>query len=464
MVVPVGLVILLAATVLGAFHVIPGAWAVIVIFLVLAGMMLTRTMPTLVALPMMAIAIGFAAGLPLTGKDSILAQIVDAGSMRLATTIAAVIFGAWMGQVLNVTGISTTIVKKAAELGGDRPIPVAIAMLVAVGILFTTLGGLGAVIMIGTIVIPILISVGIKPLQAACIYLFGLAVGLTLNLTNWAYFLQLTKVSRDNMIVFALIMLTLTVIAALTFILRELRGQHATASAWAMEAAQVVEAKKSLAEAQAPWYALLAPLVPVLLILEPALVDLLHLSPALKWDVPIVPALIVGLLYAGLCTKPKELLSILPKTAYAGLQDAAPAILLFVGLGMVLNAVLIPAVANPMGELLKGIIPTSRFPYIIFFAVMPIFALYRGPMNFFGLGSGIVGLIIQAALLTPVATVAGFLCAERVQSIGDPTNSQDVWTAGFVGEDVNKVSFKLLPYLWGIAAVGAIIAGFMYMN
>jgi hypothetical protein len=337
-------------------------------------------------------------------------------------------------------------------------------MAAAVAILFTTLGGLGAVIMIGTIVLPILISVGIKPLQAAGIFLLGFATGLELNLANWAYFLQLTKVSRDNMITFALILVGVTGAATLLFIFRELGGGKATVTAWPMESKEVAEAKEKLAQAQAPWYSLIAPLVPVLLILEPAIIDLLGLPAAWKWVIPIVPALIIGLLYAALTTKPKELLTLLPKTAYGGLQDGAPAILLMIGIGMVLNAVLAPQIAKPMGELLKGIVPTTQIPYILFFAVMAIFALYRGPMNFFGLGSGIVGLIIQANLLAPIATVAGFLCAERVQSAGDPTNTHNVWTAAFVGEDVNKLTFKLIPYLWGIAAIGAIIAGFMYMR
>jgi H+/gluconate symporter-like permease len=464
MLVGIGLLILLAVTILGAFSVIPIAWAIIVIFLVLAAMMFTGKMPTLIALPLMAILIGFVAQMPFMGKDSILTLVIDSGSMRLASTIAAVIFGAWMGQVLNQTGISTTIIKKAAELGGDRPIPVAIAMAAAVAILFTTLGGLGAVIMIGTIVLPILISVGIKPVQAAGIMLLGFATGLELNLTNWAYFLQLTKVSRDDMIVFALILVVVTALATLLFIFRELGGGKATVTGWAAESKEIAAAKEKLAQAQAPWYSLIAPLVPVVLILQPNIVDLFRGPAEWKWSVPIVAALIIGLLYAAITTKPKELLTLLPKTAYAGLQDGAPAILLMVSIGMVLNAVLSPQVAKPMGEMLKNVIPTSQIPYMIFFALMAILALYRGPMNMFGLGSGIVGLIILSNLLTPLATVAGFMCAERVQSAGDPTNTHNVWVASFVGEDVNKVTFKLIPYLWGIAAIGAVVAGLMYMR
>ena len=53
----------------------------------------------------------------------------------------AVIFGAWLGQLMNKTGVTENIIKKSAELGGDRPLVVTLIMVVAVAILFTTLSG-----------------------------------------------------------------------------------------------------------------------------------------------------------------------------------------------------------------------------------------------------------------------------------------------------------------------------------
>lgn len=32
----------------------------------------------------------------------------------------ATIFGAWLGQLMNKTGVTENIIKKSAELGGDR--------------------------------------------------------------------------------------------------------------------------------------------------------------------------------------------------------------------------------------------------------------------------------------------------------------------------------------------------------
>ncbi|WP_461365175.1 hypothetical protein [Candidatus Darwinibacter acetoxidans] len=162
----------------------------IIFFLVIAVLMITRKLPSLIALPLLAIGIALIAGVPLkgvdeTGKDiGLISNIIEAGSIRLASAFTAVMFGAWLGVVMEQTGIAQRIIKIAAELGGDRPFWIALAILVALTILFTSMGGLGAVIMLGSIVLPILISVGIAPLAAACIFLFGMAGGLALNVSN----------------------------------------------------------------------------------------------------------------------------------------------------------------------------------------------------------------------------------------------------------------------------------------
>lgn len=126
---------------------------ILLFFLVIALLMATRKIPTLVALPILAIGIALIAGVPLVlVKDKqqlgILAHIIDGGSTRLAAAYSSVIVAAWLGQLMNHTGVSKTIVKSAAELGGDRPFLVTVLVTAAVAFLFTTMAGLGAVIMI----------------------------------------------------------------------------------------------------------------------------------------------------------------------------------------------------------------------------------------------------------------------------------------------------------------------------
>ena len=103
----------------------------------------------------------------------------------MGAAIMAVIFGAWLGQLMNKTGVTETIIKKSAERGVDKPLVITLIMSVAVAVLFTTLSGLGSIIMVGSIVLPILISVGVPAASAACIFLMSFTTGLALNIANW---------------------------------------------------------------------------------------------------------------------------------------------------------------------------------------------------------------------------------------------------------------------------------------
>ena len=79
--------------------------------------------------------------------------VLVAGTVRLAPVMAYVIFGALLSRVTMSTGIAETIIAYAAEFGGDRPIVVALVLSAAVAALFTSLYGLGAIIMVGSIVL-----------------------------------------------------------------------------------------------------------------------------------------------------------------------------------------------------------------------------------------------------------------------------------------------------------------------
>ena len=58
--------------------------------------------------------------------------------------------------------------------------------------------------------------------------------------------------------------------------------------------------------------------------------------------------------------------------------------------------------------------------------------------------------------------MGAFLSAERIQGCGDPTNTQNVWTANFVEVDVNSITKRLLPYLWAISIIGVIVSAVVY--
>ena len=110
--------------------------------------------------------------------------------MKLSGAIAGLIFGAWFGQILNKVGITKSIIRKAAELAGDKPILIAILFFITASIIFSAAGGLGMVILVGTIVIPIMLTAGISQFVASIVVLLAVGVGSLFNVSNWAVYVD----------------------------------------------------------------------------------------------------------------------------------------------------------------------------------------------------------------------------------------------------------------------------------
>lgn len=425
---------------------------IIVAFVIIAALLMTKKIPTLLALPLMAVVICVIAGVPAVGTNADgvaigwLQTVLEAGTVRMGSAIMAVIFGAWLGELMNKTGVTETIIKKSAELGGDRPLIVTLIMSAAVAVLFTTLNGLGSIIMVGSIVLPILISVGVPAMSAACIFLMAFTCGLTFNIANWKSFSGIFSLEIAQIQSFAIYMLIATVIATLVLIVLEFKKNGVkfafSAPVEETESKQVSGVRGALA--------MLTPIIPIILVAV--------------FKVPVCPAFIAGIIWILIFTSKSfsKAMNLLVKTCYDGITNSGPAIILMIGIGILYLAVTHSMVKEVLNPFLLAVVPSGKLGYIIFFSLLAPLALYRGPMNLFGLGSGIAALVIGLGTLSPMAVMAAFLAAERIQGCGDPTNTQNVWTANFCEVDVNGITKKLLPYLWTVAVIGVVIGAFLY--
>ena len=365
----------------------------------------------------------------------------------MGSAIMAVVFGAWLGQLMNKTGVTENIIKKSAELGGDRPLVVTLIMVVACAVLFTTLSGLGSIIMVGSIVLPILISVGVPAMSAACIFLMAFTCGLTFNIANWKTFSSIFGLEIDQIKGFEVYMLIATAIATIILVLVEFK-RNGVKFAFS---APVEESKpaKQLTGIRGG-LAMITPLIPIVLVAA--------------FKVPVCPAFMVGIAWILIFTSKSfsKAMNMLVKTCYDGITDGGPAIILMIGIGILYLAVTHSMVKEVLNPFLLAVVPSNKVAYIIFFSLLAPLSLYRGPMNLFGLGSGIAALVIGLGTLSPLAVMGAFLAAERIQGCGDPTNTQNVWTANFAEVDVNGITRKLLPYLWAIAIVGVVVSAVKY--
>jgi hypothetical protein len=528
------------------------------VFLALVAAMYTRVLPALLALPILAIALSSIAGMQ---WENMFTVVVQQGSTRLATWIIAAILGSVLAQVVEKTGIAQTAIKKTAELGGDRPMILAVLLTIVIALLFTTLGGLGAVIMVATIVIPILLSLGLRPLFVGCLFLLAMSLGGAFNLVNWQAYKDTLGMTNAQIGAFAWPFAILMLLVTAAFMIIE--GKRMGKARYKA----TIEETPDIAHQFVPWYALLTPIIPLIPVLvfvllpkvyqqnpivsitytgeKPAHVyvdasgsdsfgdgqfeghDPSVLIPAGKtgtvrpgsyrvsvynlfsssgigrasaevdlkywtktdiqvafdangaatitplvtpttYDFPITVALLLGILYGAIATwrRGQSTVQLLTKATFDGIAAVGPALALMVGIGMVLNATMAPEVSGIIAPMLARVVPQAgagvgaMVHYVILFTILAPLALYRGPLNLYGMGAGLIGAL--KPLMPAGAIMGAFLSVGMIQGVSDPTNTHNVWVANYTNTDVQDILKRTLPYMWILAIVGLILSAVLY--
>lgn len=601
----------------------------------------------------------------------------------LANAMIAAFFGGMLSFIMQKSGVAQNMIKQGAELIGDNPLGVAFFSMMLVALVFTTIGGLGAIIMVAIVVLPMLGTVGVPPMVAGGILLFGISMGGVMNAQNWVLYVDVLGLPEKQVRNFALVMFLLMGWMGLLFITLELiraralvaihralmilavsggvvailvfaiataggRGEaplpffeKTFADRWSVPAedraevsfdedgivfeievpageADAIESVRLLdAEPVANWKnaEAVAQLLPIdseryasfaffarsefpatlhvrlmgtetgeellhvekpleedkitkvvipaadlagidpadagqvrlsltdvrppqtieeesngrspMLRLMQARYELVETTPlfltalriifaigivlvlgaifldvmsrvkywrkqivAVKWyaylipvfplvlilvyGVPILAAFFIGFAFAVFATLRPGSISMTVQSMIQGASSVLPAVLLMVGIGILVRSVLGPAgysaahdgeawpVIASMQPILKAIIPTTPVLYALVFGIAAPLALYRGPLNIWGLGFGVAALLLQAGDLPIAAIMAMLLSVGQVQGICDPTNTHNVWIANELRVDVQGLMIKTLPYVWGMVFVALGIAAFKY--
>jgi H+/gluconate symporter-like permease len=422
----------------------------IAIFIVFAVLMFTRRVPALLAVPSMAILSAIVVGLPF---NAILNDVIAAGVVRLAPAYVAVFAGAMLGRVMMTTGIAEAIIKRAAEFGGDKPLVVAFALMTATAILFTTLTGLGAIIMVGSLVLPIMMSLGLHRKLVAVLFLLAFATGFIFNIALIKLYREFLNIAPDaplptEIVYFAFGLLGIMTVAVIIYaIVSERRFGEVALFA--------VKSKDELIEEIAPeksvsFVSFLTPLVPLVLYFF------------LGWKE--VPAFLGGALFGLLTTQPRRAIQNFTSSLVRGIEDGAPAAILMMGIGMLLNALKLPGVEAALKPIVTALPINAWWSYVLFFGLLSPLALYRGPLNVFGVGIGVYSLMFTLGILPAFALLAAVMSVTQVQNVCDPTNTHNVWIANFTGVRVEEMTKETILPMMLVCLGGLILGAFLFLR
>lgn len=391
--------------------------------------MYARKVPAIVAVPAMAILMALTAGVPAEKLGNI---VVD-GTGALSKAYVAVIFGALLGRVTLDTGIARALVNLAAEYGGENPLGLALGLCAIVALLFTTLNGLGAIIMVGSIVLPIMMTSGVPRTTAATLFLMAFALGFIFNIANWTFYTTFFGVTEQQVVRYATALAAIDAAALLTYAVASFSRERGYAT-WSRAPERE--------DAGAPWWSLITPVLPIILYF------VLH--------VEATPAFALSAIFGAVVTKPRKAIGTLVASAIRGLEDVAPAVLLFMGIGMLLVAVKEPQFASALHPLVASDWISNPLAYVVVFGLLSPLVLYRGPLNPFGVGIAIFSVLLASHALAPLVLVAAVMAVVQVQNVCDPTNTQNVWVANFTGVGIDTITKRTLPVQVPVAIAATI--------
>ena len=428
---------------------------VVIIFVGMALLIMLRKIPTMLALPIMAVLIGIAGRLPATGAEGILTHVLSAGALRLSGTYVPVMFSCWLSQILYRTGVTETIIKKAAEFGGDKPFVICVALCAVTVFLFTVLYGTGAVAMVGAIVLPIMLSLGVQPIMAANAFLAAMTGGYVINPANIQLIVNITKIEASSIFLCAGIltgMCVLFMVGYLVWAFKKTGMKFAFAAPVEGTGGEEKEERPQVTGFRG-FLACLTPFVVV--------------ATMLIFKLEAITVFIIGIAWAIIFTwkgKWSKYSSMVVQSSFEGLKDAAPTTGLMFGIGMIINAMTTPITQAAINPFMVAITPTSAVGLIIFVCVLCPLGLYRGPFNLQGLGAGLAASMMAVGAVPVVALSAVFYAAFRWPTQSCPTSTQVVWTANFVGDEPVKTTNQIFFANWIFTIVSVIVMVFIYFR
>lgn len=367
-------------------------------------------------------------------------------------TIAIIVFGAWFGRMLVDTGIAGYIIKKTVELAGDKPLITTLLLSIVCALIFTSAFGVGSVMAIGMIVLPILFSLGIDKKTALGTYMLAVAAGMYLNIAYVNQFFGVFPNVKydDHYIRFAVIATIVHVAVMVAFILfnymRAKKGGRVRA--WAASATPEVKETKALG-----WYCMIVPFVPIIMV------------SFFKWQ-PVASFLLgifLGLLFTRNLVSYKLAVEKIQKTLYDGIADSGLLI------GMLYSVNIFQAAAQQVSPILQnllgGIIPTTPVVILIAFCVLAPLALFRGPLMIWGSGIALVSIFQAMGVFNEMFLFALFLIPPvAIVASACPTQSWTMWGLSYAKLEPKQYIKTNLPWAWVILIIVEIIAFVMIGN
>jgi len=380
--------------------------------------------------------------------------IFQGGPEGFGPTAINIIFGSWFGRILIETGIARTIIRKAVELGGDKPALTVILLNIVVTAIFTTAYGVGAVVAIAVIVFPIMLSLGISKPLATASYSMAVGAGLWLNGALLSQAAGTMVIGEEKYVIgpewyrFGIAALAIAVITYIIMVListRKLNKVHAWAAADVNPGADLQTKNVNI-------WASITPIIPVTI--------------AIAFGINSIPAIIIAVIWAlawtGYLSKGwGKIADVVQKTIYEGVQDVGLVLGFLLFLQMFIRSA--GSAKTLLSPIVAPLLPSNLFFLFLVFGLFGFLALFRGPLTIWGAGAATFAIIAGQGVY-PIAILFPlfYVTATAITTNIGPTQSWNLWAIGYNKISVSEYMKQTLPYALPMTLVLELLAYFMF--
>lgn len=370
-------------------------------------------------------------------------KIVDYGG-----TIVAIVFGSWFGRTLVDSGIAASISNAVGKFGEKKKMLTATLVVAVTALIFLSAYGVGSVVAVGVILLPVLLNIGIPRSIALTAFTVSVGAPLYLNTVQFnqfkAFFPQ-ANYANPEYIKFGFIAMVVQLIFVLLFLFINKRKytEQQIEENRAFLASKEIDSSETPDVSKVAWF---IPLVPVAL--------------SMIFKMQSVAALLIAIILAALVTGQakswKKFVDFLDGTAQRGVKDIS-GLITFLLILMTFQGVA-GVNAEIFTPIFKNIIPQHNLLLLaVGLGILAPLALMRGPLMAYGAGAATVAVlsslnILPDTVLLPLISVASIFAIST-----DITQSWNVWGMDYLGVKSGQLLKHGVPLMWIVTLINQLV-------
>ncbi|KAA8456470.1 gluconate:proton symporter [Weissella paramesenteroides] len=368
-------------------------------------------------------------------------------------TIVAIVFGSWFGRTLVESGIAASISNAVAKFGEKKKMLTATLVVAVTALIFLSAYGVGSVVAVGVILLPVLLNIGIPRPIALTAFTVSVGAPLYLNTVQFnqfkAFFPQ-ANFADPKYIKFGFIAMVIQLIFVILFLFINKRKYTDQQIAENREflTTKEIDALETPNVSKIAWF---IPLVPVAL--------------SMIFKMESVAALLIAIILAALVTGQakswKKFVDFLDGTAQRGVKDIS-GLITFLLILMTFQGVA-GVNADLFTPIFRNIIPQHNLLLLVVgLGILAPLALMRGPLMAYGAGAATVAVlsslnILPDSVLLPLISVASIFAIST-----DITQSWNVWGMDYLDVKSGQFLKHGVPLMWGVTFINQFVVWIVF--